>query len=83
MSKDNILRIYVVYDHPLDYPDDYCVRVVETNPGGFQRHVDFYKNPDLNKVREWIDKHCAKFWVTPTRLDRHPNDDPVILECWL
>ena len=74
----NELRMYVVYDHPSDYPEFYVVRRHVAGRGGLR--VDptpMFVTDDLAKVREGMKRlglHCLK---------RHPSDDPVIIETWL
>jgi hypothetical protein len=67
------LTIWVVYDHPLDWPDHYVARRWD----GELPTEDLVVTFDLELLREHLaDKGLA-------RLDRRRNDDPVILETWL
>lgn len=67
------LPIWVVYDHPLDWPDHYVARLwVGERPTG-----DMVLTFSLDALRE----HLADQGFV--RLDRNKEDDPVIVETWL
>lgn len=73
------MNIYIVYDHPVDYPNYYVARRFEfSNPTG-----EIFVNDDLEKVRDWIKSELIKQGTAGFRLERHPSDDIVILECWI
>jgi hypothetical protein len=70
------LPIWVVYDHPSDWPQFYVARLhyalPRPEPTG---SVLMYR--DLDPLREVLaDMGC-------TKLDRFPEDDPAILETWI
>ena len=67
---------YVVYDHPLDYPDEYVVREFHIQGGNVQAKDIIFKETDLSKIR----KHLQNLGATPLNID-DPN--PVILETWM
>jgi hypothetical protein len=72
-----VLSMWVIYDHPRDYPEKYVVRrhVVEY-PGTYRPTEDYSLHDTLNDARKAI-----PHWTV--RLERHPQDDVVILETWL
>lgn len=72
------LTMFVIYDHPLDMPDYFCVRrhfhladgrtVVDGERMGFLQ---------LESARQWcMDRGLGK-------VDRDPNDDAKIIEVWI
>jgi hypothetical protein len=70
--------IYVVYDHPSDYPYSYVLKRFTTFTGTPIQDTSFIiKSDSLVPIREYVQKKSL------TRLERHPKDDPVILECWI
>jgi len=72
------LRIYVVYDHPKDYPDSYIVKRDAIIDGEVVRDDRFLMLcPDLEVIRE------AMLQMGLSQLARMPEDDTVILETWI
>ena len=72
------LAIYVIYDHPKDYPNNYVVKrdlVGIENPVRDQTFL--MVSPDLALLRNELQR------MGLTQLSRDPNDNPVILEYWL
>lgn len=71
------LVLWTVYDHPSDYPDQYVARQFVVGIGG-QRATDrVMAHVDLESIRAVL-SHAGL-----VRVERHPTDDPVILETWL
>ena len=70
------LPIWVVYDHPKDYPDSYVARRWETNADG-ARATESLVTGTLESVRETL----IEMHLTP--LSRSPADDLKIVEIWL
>ena len=67
------LRIWVVYEHPTDYPDSYVARMwLNEKPSG-----SVVICPTLGMLRD----HLLEMGLTP--IDRDPKDDPKIVETWL
>lgn len=70
--------IYTIYDHPLDYPTTYVIRRYGILPGQVGRDPDYhFEHPDLRICREKMME------MGLTCLNRHQDDDPVILETWI
>jgi hypothetical protein len=67
------LPIWVVYDHPSDWPEHYVARLWD----GELPTDDLVLTFDLGLLR----KHLAGKGLT--RLDRQAADDPKIVETWL
>lgn len=71
------MTIWVVYFNPSDFPGLYVLRAqrpcsngeIEKSPGALTADT-------LDEIRELIPPGL-------TRIPRFPEDDPVIVECWL
>jgi hypothetical protein len=71
------LSLYVVFDHPSDFPDSFVVREQIVRGGGSEIVMgDAWTAPTLEEVRKLVPPHLH-------RLDRSPGDDPNIVEVWL
>lgn len=68
------LPIWVVYDHPRDFPSHYVARLWL----GEQPTTTTIIGVDLEKVRSQINRQGATVKLMP-----QPDDDPKILETWL
>lgn len=73
----NSLKMWVIYDHPKDFPNSFVARewlasVPEPQPTG---HVMI--GQDLEQIRGMLHS------VGLVCLDRDENDDPVIVESWI
>lgn len=66
--------IWVIYDHPRDYPDHYVVRVA----WGSMLEPVAQLATDLEAARRIAIDGGASFCLA-----RDPQDDPVIAECWI
>lgn len=68
------LPIWVVYDHPKDFPNNFVARLwVGERPTDTMMIC-----PDLERLRDEINRRGAT-----VKLMRHADDDPKILETWL
>jgi hypothetical protein len=71
------LTMYVIYDHPIDFPNHYVARRHFVLGGG-RTNVDpaCLISSSLEKLRACLPDglYC---------LGRYPDDDPKILEVWL
>lgn len=79
IENDTFLNV-VIYDHPIDYPADYVVRVwrIESgNPNPIPEAA--YTFPTLLDAREFI----RQTWPEAVCITRAMQDDPVIVECWI
>ena len=68
--------LYVVYEHPRDYPEEYVIRLHclccgKTVPGALVRR------------RPHAGKRAARLPPGVENVGRFPGDDPVIKEVWL
>lgn len=71
-SKDG-LPIWVVYDHPSDYPDTYVARMFNLD----KPTDDLLIDADLEKIRDALEG------MGLVKLMPMPGDDPVIIETWV
>ena len=73
MDREPPLRIWTIYDHPIDYPDCWVARLFEgTEPTG-----SIVCSTDLEMVRHEM------FMMGLVCMPRDEDDDPKILENWL
>lgn len=71
------LSLWTVYDHPRDYPAHIVIRRSFV-AGGEVHHTDDVILCDSIEVARELLAEAGRH-----RLDRHPDDDPVIVEVWL
>ena len=79
MSGKTAMEMFVVYKRPRDYPDKFVVRRwwIDKIPGELSADGDwFFLGDTLEEVRAHIPEWCI--W-----LDRYPDDEPHIVECWI
>lgn len=65
---------WVVYDHPSDVPE---MPYIARQWIGSEPTRTTFASADLGIVRRWLE------WQGLVRIERSPEDDPVILEVWL
>lgn len=70
------LTMWVVYDHPRDYPDAFVARRWEIAPGVMIATQDAHTAATLEAVRERIPPGLY-------RINRDQNDEPQIVEVWV
>lgn len=75
MKMTEKLAIWTVYENPSDYPGKFIARkiIVGADPHSNTTMVD---GDSLSEVREKIPGVLF-------RMERHPDDDPVIVETWM
>lgn len=73
--------LWVVYMNPRDYPGKFVVRGWKQSPGGSMHpnQLPSAVSSSLKQARSLVGLSKA----THTRFDRHPTDDPAILEVWV
>ena len=75
------MKLWAVYDSPLDFIGMYVAREFDI-PDGLPTEVHFAAI-DLSEVRQWIINEAAKEMIVPYRLAAVDGDDPCILETWI
>lgn len=71
------LRMWTVYDHPKDYPNNYVARMFLVMDGETRATDELMVCPELEPIREQL-RARGLFHFT-----RWTSDDPVILETWM
>ncbi len=69
------LTMWTIYERPLDFPNCYVVRRWTVEEGKTVAHECLLAD-SLEKARKLVPPHS-------TRMDRFPEDDPVIVETWI
>jgi hypothetical protein len=80
------LRIHTVFDNPSDFPGHIVVRVFAAQPDGTvlcdrEALKWSYQGVDRVVALRLARRYCKRLGLV--RLDRHPSDDPVIVETWV
>jgi hypothetical protein len=71
------LSIWVIYDHPRDFPDRFIARRHVVTGSAQGPTEDIVADKSLKQLRRVMESRFL------TKLDRHPSDDPTIIETWL
>jgi len=75
--EQGMLPMWTIYDHPLDFPAHFVVRMHVVDGSGEPKVYCFgVVCLSLEDAREQVPVYC-------TRLPREPADDPMIVETWL
>lgn len=74
VERRNLPPIWVIYDHPTDFPDHFVVRVA----WGLDLELNAQLASDLEGARRLAIAAGASFC-----LGRSPHDPLVIAECWI
>lgn len=69
--------MWVVYDHPADYPDWYVARLSLVTADGVVQTAKIKLAEHLSS----IETELSDMGLVP--IDRSPDDDPVIVRTWL
>lgn len=77
MSEVAPLSMWVVYDHPKDYPDWFVARKWNVGAEGEAPTDEVMRHNELDGLRETLD------FMGYTCLQREEGDDPCIVETWL
>ena len=79
------LSVYTIFDAPREAPDFIVVRPFHAQPDGSilpdQNAVGFRIEGDKALALQRARAFCAQRGLS--RIDRHPSDDPTIVETWL
>jgi len=77
-DKSVLLKLYTVYQDPLDYPGKFVVRMWAVI-AGFPDPVP----ADTQSVADSLEQARAYIPADMTRIDRAPGDDLAIVESWV
>ena len=72
------LRIWTIYDHPIDMPNHYVARQFEVTHNGPRPTESVIQSDSLETIREMM---LVEFGLT--KIERYPEDDPKIIEVWI
>ena len=75
--NETIMSMWVVYDHPLDYPTEFVARRHEVTKEGSRPTNEAMSSHSLDLLRDELVGRGL------TCLTRSPEDDPKIVETWL
>lgn len=71
------LIFWIVYHRPTDLPGvEYAARAQWIDRGRVICAAEHFEAPTIEAIRAMLPPGLA-------RLDRHPSDDPVIVEVWI
>lgn len=73
-ARKRFPALYIIYDHPLDFPDYFVVR----RWYGLRVEPGWHLTTTLDEARAYANRHGAT-----ALLSRADTDDPNILESWL
>jgi len=71
--------MFVVYDHPKDYPDDFIVRRFIALDGEAVPQEIVYRGHSLDNARSRI----MNLAPSAVRFHRNQSDERQIVECWI
>ncbi len=75
MSRDLVL--WTIYDHPVDYPNDFVARAHAIRRGSSEPTDQVIFAPDLEALRALLRQHGLYC------LGRQADDQPQIVESWI
>ena len=71
-AKQARIPLICIYDHPTDYPDKFIARL-----------WDCSAPTNIIATADTLEELRAKIPDCMVKLDRHPQDDPRIVEVWI
>lgn len=71
------LAMWVVYDHPLDFPSNFVAREFLITESGSRATGKFILSPRMEDIRQMM----MDYMLSP--LARDPSDEPHIVESWV
>lgn len=78
-GANDVLYMWTIYKHPLDYPESFVLRRFAIMPGNPEPVGDpepLCIAPSLQQAREFLPPFL-------TCLPRQPGDHPTVVETWL
>lgn len=69
--------MWVIYDHPKDFPDKFVAREWNIGPGRATPLDNVITSNDLEELREQMVQKCL------TKIIKSNIDDPCIVETWM
>lgn len=75
--RSDALSIWTVYDHPMDFPNEFVARRFVCAGDEPTATADVERSPMLGAIRAIMESRGLY------RVGRMPGDDPKIVEIWL
>ncbi len=75
--EDAILQLWTIYNRPKDYPNHYVARLTLIGPAGPSHMPRLLISTDLDAIR------IQMMQLGLACINRHPDDEPHIVEVWL
>ena len=76
LDVKSVLDIYVVYEHPTDYPDKFVLRKWAITPNEIHPEKTVIVEDTLEALHKHVPHNMA-------RIERNILDEPQIIEIWL
>ena len=76
-KQDDVLKLWVVYDHPRDHPSTFIARLFVIRANESQPTSEYMTAPRLGMIRAEMMRRGL------VCLPRDPSDDPKIVESWI
>ena len=76
MKNKSAVFLYTVYKHPTDFPDKWAMRAFIVSAKAINPSSTVITGDSLEEIRSHLPRGL-------TRMDRHPEDDPIIYETWI
>lgn len=75
LKPDRAFHMYVIYDKPTDFPNDFVARLWEVAPDGSRPTRYMTRATSLEEIRETLPAGLVCF-------GRDRGDDPCVVEVW-
>ena len=77
LRMEGYMPSFTITDHPSDYPDYFVARMHLTSKGATTAAAFAIMDRDVERLRTTLEA------LGLVKMDRSPEDDPVILETWI
>jgi hypothetical protein len=77
MAMSEPLKMWTIYDHPTDYPNQFVARLLLVDNGEVKMTWIIILSDELEALRN----HMRRWELT--RVPRSPEDEPQIVESWM
>jgi hypothetical protein len=75
-NDEDLLRIWTIYDHPKDQPDQFVARLWLVGDGKLTPTNEMFVADTIEELHRLLPSGL-------NMIPRSPDDDPVIVETWL
>ena len=77
LTRENSMTVWVIYDHPADYPDVFIARQFLIVGGDVIPTENTISHRDVDEIRQKLLNHGLGL------VPRFTHDDPKIVETWM